>query len=208
MPRIGRLHLITDTRVGRDALAVVAAGLVGGADTVQVRVQDATTDRDAYELVHRVRELCRRYEVACLVNDRLHLALATGADGGHVGAADLPVAAARRILGPDAILGASVRDPQAARQAVVDGASYLGVGPVFGTTTKAGLPDPIGVAGVATVASAADLPVIAIGGVSAAQVRSLRAAGAYGVAVISAVSGAADPTAATAGLVAELDGVG
>jgi len=205
MPHIGRLHLITDTRAGRDVLAVVAASLPAGVDTVQVRVEDATTDRDAYELAYRVRELCRQYGVVCLVNDRLHLALAVGADGGHVGAADLPVAAARRVLGPEAILGASVRDPQAAKQAVADGASYLGVGPVFGTTTKAGLPDPIGVTGIEAVASAVEVPVIAIGGVSAATVASLRAAGAYGIAVISAVSDAPDPAAATAELFAALD---
>src|SRR3954471_3183200 len=128
MPTIGRLHLITDTRSGRDALSVVAAALAAGADTIQVRVSDATCDRDAFDLAGRVLDLCRRHQVTCLVNDRLHVALAVGADGGHVGADDLPVRAARRVLGPDAIVGATARDPAAARRAVADGASYLGVG--------------------------------------------------------------------------------
>lgn len=197
MPSIGRLHLITDTRPGRDALAVVAAALAAGADTIQVRVPDATTDRDAYELTRRVLAMCRKNGATCLVNDRLHIALAAGADGGHVGADDLPVAAARKILGPHAILGATARDPQTARRAVADGASYLGVGPAYATRTKDGLPDPIGPAGIGAVACAVTVPVIAIGGVTADRVGALTATGAYGVAVVGAVSEAADPGKAT-----------
>ncbi|WP_174530457.1 thiamine phosphate synthase, partial [Micromonospora maritima] len=102
MPSLGRLHLITDTRPGRDPLAVLRAALpVAGADlVVQVRVEDDATDREAYELARRVAEACRPYGASCLVNDRLHVALAVDAAGGHVGADDLPVAAARRVLGP------------------------------------------------------------------------------------------------------------
>ncbi|MGC9667321.1 thiamine phosphate synthase [Planosporangium sp. 12N6] len=197
MPPIGRLHLITDTRPGRDALAVVAAGLAAGADTVQVRVSDDATDRDAYELTVRILAMCRESGAMCLVNDRLHVALAAGADGGHVGADDLPVAAARRILGPGAVLGATARDPETARQAVRDGAGYLGVGPAYATRTKDGLPDPIGPAGIAAVARAVTVPVIAIGGVTAARVPELTATGAHGVAVVGAVSEAGDPGKAT-----------
>jgi thiamine-phosphate pyrophosphorylase len=204
MPPIGRLHLITDTRPGRDVLSVVAASIAAGADTIQVRVPDGATDRDAYELTVRVLELCRAGSVTCLVNDRLHVALATGADGGHVGANDLPVAAARQVLGPHAIVGATARDPVAARRAVADGASYLGVGPAYRTSTKDGLPDPIGPAGIAAVAAAVPVPVIAIGGVTAARVADLVRAGAYGVAVIGAISDADDPGAATAQLRNEL----
>jgi thiamine-phosphate pyrophosphorylase len=147
MPPVGRLHLITDTRPGRDVLGVVAAGLAGGVDTVQVRVLDESTDREAFELAARVLELCRAQGATCLVNDRLHVALAVGADGGHVGEHDLPVAAARKVLGPHAILGATTREPAGARRAVADGASYLGVGPAYLTSTKAGLPTPLGPAG-------------------------------------------------------------
>jgi thiamine-phosphate pyrophosphorylase len=175
---------------------VVAAALAAGADTIQVRVPDSATDRDAYDLAVHVRRLCRNAGATCLVNDRLHIALAVGADGGHVGADDLPVAAARRVLGPDAILGATARDPQTARRAVADGASYLGVGPAYVTSTKDGLPDPIGPAGIAAVARAVTVPVIAIGGVTAGRAGELRRAGAYGVAVVGAVSAAPDPGAA------------
>ncbi|MGN9906171.1 thiamine phosphate synthase [Phytohabitans sp. LJ34] len=197
-----RLHLITDTRPGREPLAVVAAALETAGDqlAVQVRVEDDATDRDAYELAARVRALCAEAGATCLVNDRLHIALAVGADGGHVGALDLPVAAARRVLGPRAILGATAREPATAKAAVDAGASYLGVGPAYATTTKDGLPPPIGVDGVAAVASAVDVPVIAIAGVTAERIPELRAAGAHGVAVIGALSRAPDPAEAARAL--------
>ncbi|WP_422754569.1 thiamine phosphate synthase [Micromonospora sp. WMMD708] len=206
MPSLGRLHLITDTRPGCDPLAVVRAALpVARADlVVQVRVTDDATDRQAYDLARRVHALCAPYGATCLVNDRLHVALAVDAQGGHVGADDLPVAAARRVLGPDAVLGATAREPDAAARAVAEGASYLGVGPCHPTATKTGLPDPIGPAGIRAVVAAVDVPVIAIGGVTAATVPALRAAGAYGVAVVGALSTAADPGRATAELIAAL----
>ncbi|MFC7544976.1 thiamine phosphate synthase [Plantactinospora sp. GCM10030261] len=199
MPSLGRLHLITDTRPGRDALAVARAALAkaGPRLVLQVRVEDSATDRDAYELAGRMVAECAAVGATCLVNDRLHVALAAGAAGGHVGALDLPVAAARRVLGPDAVLGATAREAVAARAAVTAGASYLGVGPCHATSTKVGLPAPIGPAGVRAVAAAVDVPVIAIGGVTAARVPELVAAGAYGVAVVAAVSAAADPGRAT-----------
>jgi thiamine-phosphate pyrophosphorylase len=206
---LGRLHLITDARPGRDALAVVTAALAAGAPVVQVRVEDSATDRAAYEFALRIRELCDRYRATCLVNDRLDVALAVGAAGGHVGGDDLPAEAARRVLGPAAVLGVSCRDPAAAKAAVAAGAGYLGVGPAYGSTSKAGLPEPIGPEGVAAVVAAVpDTPVIAIGGVLASRVGQLRAAGAYGVAVIGAVSGAADPAAATRELLRALAGGG
>ncbi|WBB66403.1 thiamine phosphate synthase [Micromonospora sp. WMMD812] len=206
MPSLGRLHLITDTRPGRDPLAVVRAALSAAhADlVVQVRVEDSATDREAYDLTRRVVALCAPYGARCLVNDRLHVALAVDAAGGHVGADDLPVEAARRVLGPTAVLGATAREPGTAADAVAAGASYLGVGPCHPTTTKEGLPAPIGVAGVRAIAEAVDVPVIAIGGVTAASVPALRAAGAYGVAVVGALSAAADPARAAAELIEAL----
>ncbi|MGC4803768.1 thiamine phosphate synthase [Micromonospora sp. DT233] len=206
MPSLGRLHLITDTRPGRDPLAVLRAALpLARAElVVQVRVQDDATDREAYDLARRVLRLCLPYGATCLVNDRLHVALAVGAAGGHVGADDLPVVAARRVLGPAATLGATARAPGPAAEAVAAGADYLGVGPCHPTRSKAGLPDPIGPAGVRAVAEAVDVPVIAIGGVTATRVAALRAAGAYGVAVVGAISDAADPGRATAELLGAL----
>lgn len=194
---IGRLHVITDTRPGRDALAVATAALAAGAPVVQVRVADSATDREAYELAVRVRARCDEYGATCLVNDRLDVALAAGAAGAHVGADDLPVAVARRLLGPAAVLGATCRDPVAAKAAVADGATYLGAGPAYASPVKGDL-HPIGPDGIGAVAAAVPgTPVIAIGGVTASGIAPLRAAGAYGVAVISAISDATDPGAAT-----------
>jgi thiamine-phosphate pyrophosphorylase len=200
------LHLITDTRTGRDPIATVRAALaVAGPElVVQVRVEDTATDREAYDLALRVVALCAPAGATCLVNDRLHIALAAHAAGGHVGALDLPVEAARRVLGPTALLGATARSPGRATAAVAAGASYLGVGPCFATTTKDGLPEPIGPVGIARVAGAVGVPVIAIGGVTAARMPELLAAGAYGVAVVGAVSAAADPARATAELLGAL----
>jgi thiamine-phosphate pyrophosphorylase len=203
---IGRLHLITDARPGVDPLPSVRAALAVGTPVVQVRVGDWATDREAYDLASRVLALCRAAGATCLVNDRLHVALAVGADGGHVGAADLPVAAARRVLGSDAILGATARDAASARAAVAAGATYLGVGPAYQTSTKDGLPAPIGINGVAAVSAAVPgAPVIAIGGVTAARVPDLIGAGAYGVAVVGAINAVADPAAAAAGLLASIE---
>jgi thiamine-phosphate pyrophosphorylase len=203
---LGRLHLVTDARPGHDPVPVVRAALAAGVPVVQVRVDDGVGDRSAYALAATIMELCRAAGARCLVNDRVHIALAVGADGAHVGAEDLPVDAARRILGPHAILGATARDPSAARAAVAAGASYLGVGPAFATRTKAGLPDPIGPAGVGAVAASVGVPVVAIGAVTVDRVPALLAAGAYGVAVVSAVSAAPDPARATADLLAALGG--
>jgi thiamine-phosphate pyrophosphorylase len=204
-PAFPHLHVITDARPGRRPLAVVAAAVAAAERlgechrlAVQVRVEDDVSDRDAYELADAVVELCRPYGVLCLVNDRLHVALAVGADGGHVGAADLPVAVARKVLGPVGVLGATCRDVAAARAARRAGASYLGVGPAFETVTKAGLPSPLGAAAVGAVAAAVpDTPIVAIGGVTAGNARSLIEAGASAVAVVGAVATAADPGRAT-----------
>jgi thiamine-phosphate pyrophosphorylase len=199
---LGRLHLLTDCRPGRDPVPVVRAALSAGVPVVQVRVPDRWSDRAAYELAAVVAGLCRAAGATCLVDDRLDVALAVGADGAHVGADDLPVVAARRILGPAAIVGGTARDPATARSAARDGASYLGVGPAYPTSTKAGLPEPLGPSGIRAVAGAVDIPVIAIGAVTAERIPELLAAGAYGVAVVSAVSDAADPAVATKQLLA------
>ena len=201
--RIGRLHVLTDARGGRDALGTATLAIGAGAPVVQLRVK-GVTDRELYDLGTRLMAACRRYGATCIVNDRLDIALAIGAHGTHLGAGDLPIAAARRIAGPAHLIGGTAREPVRAKALVADGASYLGVGPAFTTSTKDGLPDPLGPEGVGAVALAVDVPVIAIGGVDADRVAELRAAGAYGVAVVSEVSDAPDPAEATRRLLREL----
>jgi thiamine-phosphate pyrophosphorylase len=184
------LHVITD-----DAGAGIAA-LDAGAPVVQVRAR-GVTDRALHDLAALLCSAAHERGALCIVDDRVDVALAVGADGVHVGADDLPVAAVRRLLGPDAVVGASARTVASARAAVADGASYLGVGPCYATDSKPGLPEPIGTDRLAEVAAAVEVPVVAIGGVTAAAVGQLLAAGARGVAVIGAVTRAADPAAAT-----------
>lgn len=200
---LGRLHVVTDCRTARDPLPVVEASLSVGAPVIQVRAKHLS-DRALFALALRIRELCDAAGASCVLDDRLDIALAVGAAGTHLGAGDVPVEAARRVVGPGHLLGSTARDPVTGRALVGAGASYLGVGPVFATRTKAGLPDAIGPSGVGAVASAVPVPVIAIGGVTAASIPQLLGAGAWGVAVVSAVSDAADPAAATRALLEAL----
>jgi thiamine-phosphate pyrophosphorylase len=198
---LGRLHVL----VGSVELA--EAALEGGARTLQVRVK-AGTDRHRFETVLAIAERCRDAGATCLVNDRADFAVAAGADGVHVGADDLPVSLVRRIVGPAALVGATARDPLAAARLVEAGADYLGVGPVYATRSKDGLPAPLGLDGLAAVAGAVGVPVIAIAGVTASRVPELLAAGAWGVAVIGAVADSDDPHVATAELVRAVAGGG
>lgn len=204
---LGRLHLITDTRFGRDPLALLPAALEAGVDVVQVRVKEIG-DREALAVVDAALTVCNRYGAACIVDDRLDVALAAGAHGVHLGADDLPVARARAVAGPALLIGATVRDASSARRAVAEGASYLGTGPAYPTGTKQGLPSPIGVGGVKAVCAAAVVPVIAIGGVTPERIGPLLAAGVHGVAVVGAVSEAVDPGTAARRLVSALASAG
>jgi thiamine-phosphate pyrophosphorylase len=200
---IGRLHVLTDARAGRDALHTATLAIEAGAPVVQLRVK-GVTDRALYELGTKLMAVCLAHGTTLLVNDRVDIALAIGAHGTHLGADDLSVAAARRVAGEDHIIGGTAREPVRAKELVAQGASYLGVGPAYGTSTKDGLPQPLGAPGVGAVASAVPVPVVAIGGVTASRVAELRAAGAYGVAVVSEISDSPDPAEATRRLLREL----
>jgi len=201
---IGRLQVLTDLDAPGDPLVVVDAALAAGAPVIQVRAK-ALTDRALHELAEAVLDRCRAAGAACLVDDRVDIALAVGADGVHLGDTDLPVAVARRLLGPDAIVGATARDPESATARVAEGADYLGVGPTYATTTKIGLPAPLGPAAVGAVAAAVDVPVIAISGITVERIPEVMAAGVHGVAVVAAVSRADDPGQATADLLRAID---
>jgi thiamine-phosphate pyrophosphorylase len=200
---VGRLHVLTDARNGRDALATTTAAVSAGAPVIQVRAK-GLTDRELLDFATRVVDVCATRGATCLVNDRVDVALAAGAHGTHLGADDLPVDAVRRIAGPGHLIGGTARDPGRAAALVAAGADYVGVGPVYRTATKLGLPQPLGPAGIAAVAGAIAVPVIAIGGIGVEQVPELLAAGAHGLAVVAAISEAADPAAATIALLRAL----
>jgi thiamine-phosphate pyrophosphorylase len=203
---IPKLHVVTPPGVDEREHATTETLLRAGAPLVQVRTK-AVDDRARLRRASVVLSAARAVGASCLVNDRVDIALAAGADGVHVGADDLPVAAVRRLVGPDAIVGATCRNVEDARRAEADGASYLGVGPVFATSTKTGLPEPMGPRGVEAVAAAVGVPVIAISGITVDNAAVVLEAGAWGVAVVAAVYGADDPVASLRALM-EVTGCG
>jgi len=149
-------------------------------------------------LTDRVLTALASYDVRVLVNDRLDVALAAGAHGVHLGQADLDLAAARRIA-PDLIIGGTCRNRADVERAASDGADYVGFGPIFATTTKAGLPAPLGPDAI--TAAAGVLPLVGIGGIDASNAGSVVGAGAHGVAVIGAIWRDPDPVSAAKDLV-------
>ena len=199
--RLLACYVITDRGLqrGRDEVEVAAAALQGGATTIQLRGKGLEA-RTLCGLGERLLPLCVRHGALLLINDRLDVALACGAHGVHLGQDDLPAAVARRLAGPDLVIGVSAATPGEAAAARSGGADYLGVGSVYATSTKADAGAPIGTRGLAWVAASSDLPVVAVGGIAAENVAEVVAAGAAGVAVISAVVGAEDVRAAAARL--------
>lgn len=205
------LYLVTDRPLcgGRELLDVTAAAVAGGATLVQLREKDADT-RDFVALARALKELLDRFAVPLLINDRLDVALASGAAGVHVGQKDMRVEDVRAILGTGAIVGLSVETPELARAALGLPIDYLGAGPVFATTTKKDAAPVLGLEGLAGVvaeASAAGLPVVGIGAIGPGRAAQVVQAGAAGVAVVSALCAAPDPRAAAEALLAEVRGV-
>ena len=191
-----RCYLVTDADPDLALLEErCAAALAGGVTTVQLRAK-GLTDRQLLLAAQALHARCQAAGALFIVNDRVDIALAAGADGVHLGVDDLPVADARRLLGPHAVIGYSPEndaDRLAAEQA---GADYLGVGPVYGTSTKSDAGAAIGLDGLARVVRATTLPVVGIGGVTLANAPDVLCAGAAGVAVVGAIWHAPDPEAA------------
>lgn len=202
------LYLVTDTGIatdaGHDIVDVVSAATAHGVSAVQVR-EKGETARGFLDTVRRVAEATPE-SVAVIVNDRVDVFLAARdagvrVAGVHVGQSDLPPAAVRRLIGPDAVLGLSAATPAQLAEASVSGVvDYVGVGALHATATKPDAPAPLGHAEFARLVAESALPAVAIGGVTAADLPGLRRAGAAGAAIVSAVCGAADPGAAAAEL--------
>lgn len=194
------VYLVTDAALseGRSTPEIVEAAIEGGVDIVQLREKDRSAN-DRYRLGLELRELTEEAGVPLIVNDRIDIAEAIDADGVHLGDDDLPISVARELLGPNAILGRSVSTPEAAREAERAGADYLGVGSVYGTTSKEtdSEQSEIGLDRVRAIREATTLPFVGIGGVTPENAADVVSAGADGVAVISAITGAEDPENAT-----------
>jgi len=197
------LCLVTDRALagGRVVADVVAAAVKGGVTMVQLREKTATT-RAFVEQARALQRLLAPLQVPLLINDRIDVALAARADGAHVGQRDMPIALARQLLGPKAIIGLSITARGELDGEGVALADYLGVGPIFAQATKLDATPPLGLDGLAEIRRATRKPIVAIGGIAAANAATVRAAGADGIAVVSAIMGAADPMAAAAALAA------
>lgn len=207
MKQVGQLHVITDevlqTRLSHAELAAAAAA--GGADVVQYREKRPRTTREMIAVGKQMRQACKRYGATLLVDDGVDIAVAVGANAVHLGRDDLPPEVARRILGPDALIGGTANSVEEARRVARQPVDYLGVGPVFGTTSKGDRAAPmLGLERFAEICSAVDKPVIGIGSITVDRVAAVIAAGAYGVAVLSAVVCQDDPEAACRQFAAEI----
>jgi thiamine-phosphate pyrophosphorylase len=192
-----RLYLVTDRlRVtGGDLLAAVERALAGGVRAVQLREKDLPGGK-LYELALAVRELTARHGARLLVNDRVDVALAAGADGVHLGVASIPPGDARRLLGPKALIGCSTHDLRELAEAAAGGADFATFGPVYATPSKAAYGPPVGVVALRRACAASRVPVFALGGIGAGNVREVLGAGAWGVGAIGAILSAPDPFAA------------
>lgn len=188
---------------GTTPLETVQAILANGAGAIQFREKRQPLS-EQMAAASAIRDLCHRHGALFLVNDRVDLALALAADGVHLGQDDLPIAAARALLGPQAIIGGTCETEAEARRAEAEGADYIGTGPVYATPSKADAGEPYGPAIVKRVSAATSLPVVGIGGIGIGGAAPVIDAGGCGVAVISAVVGASDPGAATRCILTEV----
>jgi thiamine-phosphate pyrophosphorylase len=196
-----RVYVITTTlpHLGRDHFAIAEAAVRGGATVLQFR-DKTMPDAEFASTASRILSIARKSGVPLMVNDRVEIAAAIGADGVHVGRGDAAVRDIRRSLPPGMIVGASATCYDEAIAACDAGADYLGVGPIFSTSSKADATPPLGLGELARICGDVKLPVVAIGGINVGNLKSIVEAGAAGAAVIAAVAEAADVTAATAEL--------
>ena len=192
------LYLITDRMqtAGRALPAVVADALRGGLRAVQLREKDLAAAQ-LFEIAVELRQLTREYGAKLLVNDRVDVALAAGADGVHLGKAGLPVREARRMLGGEGLIGYSAHSADEALQAQRDGADFVTLGPVYHTPSKAQYGEPLGLSALSEAVRVVAIPVFALGGVKHSSVAEVLSAGAHGVALISAIMAAPNPTVET-----------
>jgi thiamine-phosphate pyrophosphorylase len=187
------LYLVTDRSLldGRDIMDEVRKAVQGGVTIVQLREKEASS-REFYQLAGIMHDYLREINIPLIINDRLDIALAVDAEGLHIGQDDIPLAAARRLLGKDKIIGLSVETLEQARQGEREGADYLGVGPVYYTATKKDINKPLGLEFLSQCRQNTSIPLVAIGGISSRNLAQVKRSGVNGAAVVSAILGNAD----------------
>ena len=188
MKPIGRLHVLTDTELQSrfTHVELTKMAIKGGADTIQFRQKTGAT-REMIEICREMKRLCEDADVTFIVNDRVDVAIASEADGVHLGQNDFPIPLARKLLGENRIIGGSAVTHEEARNCLAEGADYIGFGPVYPTTSKDDAGPVTGIALLEEVVKAVPIPIIAIGGVTVENTLEVIRAGAQGIAVISAV---------------------
>lgn len=188
------VYLVTDRNLclGRPLMDVVLEAVSGGAGIVQLREKDADT-REFVELACAMKAELEGRDVPLLINDRIDVALACGADGVHIGQSDMPYELARRMLGPDAIIGLSVETMEQVHEAEALDVDYLGVSPIFATGTKTDTGRPWGLDGLKEIRSRSRHPLVGIGALGVHNAAEAIRAGADGVAVVSALCSAPSP---------------
>ena len=203
--RIGRLHVITDevlqTRYSHAELAALAVD--GGADAVQLREKRQWTTRQLMEAAEAVDKACRNAALF-VVDDRADVAVAVDAPALHLGRDDLPVSVARRLMGADAIIGGTANSVEEALRVADTPIDYLGVGPVYGTKSKANPAPDMGLETLRSIVGQVRVPVIAIGSITPERIGEVMATGVHGVAVLSGIVCQDDVTAATKAYVDEI----
>ena len=197
------LYLVTDHASQHSVIAQTKSALSGGATLVQYRAKEFESAK-LYEEASAVLELVHAARRPLIINDRVDIALAVNADGVHLGPEDLPISVARRIMGPAAIIGASVSTIEDAIEAELEGASYLGIGAIYDTNTKLDAGAGIGPEILADIKSAINIPIIGIGGINLSNVSEVIKNGADGVAVVSAITRAKNVTIATKNFMTEI----
>ena len=195
------LYLVADTEftAGKDLVPLIRKAVLGGVTVVQLRAKNLGT-RDFLELASRISEKLAKSGVPLIINDRVDIALACAADGIHLGQDDMPLDRTRKLLGRSKIIGVTVNTLKEAREAERLGADYVGLGPIYVTTTKDTDLPIVGPEGIRRMHKLIDIPIIAIGGINAGNAADVLRAGAAGVAVVSAILGAADARKAAAEL--------
>lgn len=182
-----KLYLITDSDIlsGRDFYHCIEEALRGGVTMLQLREKNAD-GREFLEKAFKLREMTKEYNVKFIINDRVDIAMLCDADGVHIGQSDIPAVQVRKLLGPDKIIGVSARNVEQAQKAKEDGADYLGIGDMFGTTTKLDA-KRVSLAELKRIKEEVNLPAVAIGGLKLSNIDILKECGIDGYAVISAI---------------------
>ncbi len=200
--KLNNSYLCLITSPSENLLSIVEAALQGGLTLVQYRDKNSD-DLLRLTYAYKLKELCHRYDAALIINDRVDLALAIDADGVHLGQQDFPVGLAREVLGKKKIIGCSTTNPDEMERAINDGADYIGVGPVYASSTKPGK-TPVGLEYIKFAAQHCPIPWFAIGGIDAKNINEVLGAGAERVAMVRGIMKTEQPTLVTQYLISQL----